>query len=241
MRFDLRGLIANSLLEWEGKVSAVAVAGGCNWRCSYCHSWRYVTGVDDLEPIDPERLFALLRENEGWVDGVVFSGGEPTLQPGLAEMMRRTKEMGALVKLHTNGSRPEVIRSLLEEKLLDCLALDYKAPLDGRLALAAGVPLPEAGVAAVRESFSLAAGSGVEREYHTTLCPAFIDSRTLSEMGQALEPEGVWILQPYRPQDCLDSSKSGADTYSPAELEKLEEAARRHHGRVVCVNVQGKK
>ena len=136
--FDLRGLIENSLLEWEDHLAAVAVAGGCNLRCPFCHSWRYVPGLSELAPLDPEDLFRLLKRQRGWIDGVVFTGGEPTLQPGLAGLIRRARSLGARIKLHTNGSRPGVVAELLREGLLDCLSLDHKAPLDHRFLAAAG-------------------------------------------------------------------------------------------------------
>ncbi len=242
--FDLRGLIENSLLEWENHVAAVAIAGGCNLRCPFCHSWRYVTGLDELERLDPELLFRLLARQKGWIDGVVFTGGEPTLQPDLADMIRKTREYGVKIKLHTNGTRPEVIRGLLDEGLLDCLALDYKAPLDERFFAAAGLAAdpgalqlaadPKA-LPAVRESFRLAAASGVDREYHTTLVPRFVDEKALEDMAAGLEPEGLWFLQQFESDDCLDPDPylSGIGRYGESELEALAAIAWRQHGRVL--------
>lgn len=231
--FDLRGLIDNSLLEWEDHVAAVAIAGGCNWRCPYCHSWRYVTGVADLEPIDPEKLFSLLDRQAGWIDGVVISGGEPTLQPGLAEMARRIKDKGVKVKLHSNGSRPKVLRDLLTKDLLDCLALDYKAPLDERLFAAVGIIQDPAVVEAVRESFDLARNSAVDREYHTTLAPRFIGPEMLGEMAERLKGDGIWFLQQFESGDCLAPEAAGQRRYDGRELDELEKLARERHGRVV--------
>ncbi|MDR2391562.1 MAG: anaerobic ribonucleoside-triphosphate reductase activating protein [Planctomycetota bacterium] len=231
--FDLRGLIANSLLEWEDHVAAVAVAGGCNLRCPFCHSWRYVTGLADLRPLDAEELFRLLERQSGWIDGVVFTGGEPTLQPGLAGMMRRARALGARIKLHTNGSRPGVVRKLLREGLLDLLALDYKAPLDGRLAAATGLEDGGALAAAVRETFVLAAGAGVEREYHTTLVPGFVDEEAFAEMAERLDRGGLWILQQFENGDCLDRRFSGSPRYGGEALERLAARARAEGIRVL--------
>jgi pyruvate formate lyase activating enzyme len=231
--FDLRGFIPNSLLEWEDHVAAVAVTGGCNLRCPFCHSWRYVSGLDGLPRLDPEKLFATLSRQRDWVDGVVFTGGEPTLQPGLAGMIRRARGLGARVKLHTNGCRPGVVRDLLEEGLLDCLALDYKAPLDGRFFAAAGIPPDPGTLAAVRETFGLARDREVEREYHTTLVPKFVDEGAFSEMADWLEPEGLWILQQFENGDCLDSGMSGTPGYGRERLEVFAARAGAGHGRVL--------
>jgi pyruvate formate lyase activating enzyme len=233
--FDLRGLVVDSLLEWEGRVSVVAVAGGCNWRCPFCHGWRYVTGLADLPRLSVSALWALLDDPEarGWRDGVVVSGGEPTLQPGLAELCRGVKARGLAVKLHTNGSRPDALEALLAEGLLDCVALDFKAPLDGRLARAAATAMPEERLEEVRRAFRLAAASGLEREYHSTLCPAVVDEAALMDMaGSLAELErgrarpGRWCWQAYRSADALDPAAAGDAAFAPEETARMAARAR---------------
>ncbi len=232
--FDMRGCIPNSLLEWEDHVACVVIAGGCNFRCPYCHSWRYVTGVDDLERRDTEEVFALLRRQRGWIDGVVFTGGEPTLQAGLGDLLRRVKdEFGVRIKLHTNGSMPDAVEDALKNNSVDCLALDYKAPPDARFFAAAGVR-PDGGLLErVRRSFALAAGAAIEREYHTTLCPAFVDGTALADMAEALEPGGTWFLQQYEDRDCLNPEAAGSRRYAAGELDALRDIAAGRHGNVL--------
>ena len=285
---DIRGFVANSLLEWEDRVAAVVVTGGCNWRCPYCHGWRFVLEPEKLPRIDEDEIIRRLAAQGEWLDGVVISGGEPTMQPDLPAFIARVrndlfqnplvgqsggraegfeasfaanmdthlgkkdneearrlfprdarwgfetgrKETGLAVKLHTNGSRPEVVRPLLDDRLLACLALDYKAPLDERLSKAAGRELSAAEIAAVAESFRLAAGIG---EYHTTLCPRFIDFDTFAAMAENLKDgAGLWILQQYGPDDCLDRDAAGGERYDDAALERFLAAAReRYNGKVL--------
>ncbi|MCD7895410.1 MAG: anaerobic ribonucleoside-triphosphate reductase activating protein [Planctomycetaceae bacterium] len=232
--FDLRGFLENSLLEWEDKVSAVVIAGGCNLRCPFCHSWRYVTGLDTLKPLDTGVIFDLLERQRGWIDGVVFTGGEPTLQPGLADLMRDVREYGVLTKLHTNGTRPDVVSAILRDGLVDCLALDYKAPLDRRWLAAAdcrdgGDDLLDR----VRESFRLARESGIDREYHTTLAPNFVSRETFSEMASELDPDGLWILQQYETGERLNPALAGERRYNGEELDWFEETAKARHGRAI--------
>lgn len=233
MRFDLRGFIENSLLEWEDHLAAVVIAGGCNLRCPFCHSWRYVTGLDDLERLDPSVVFHLLERQRGWIDGVVFTGGEPTLQPDLPEFILRVREYGVETKLHTNGTRPDVIENLLNRRLLDCLALDYKAPLDARYFAAAGVPESGETLAAVRRSFILAADAGIEVEYHTTLDPEFVTPEAFSEMAAALPAGGRWILQQYETGDCLNPGLAGTARYDGERLEAFLREAESSHGRAL--------
>lgn len=231
--FDMRGFIENSLLEWDNHVASVVIAGGCNLRCPYCHSWRYVTGLSELDRLDTEAVFELLDRQSDWIDGVVFTGGEPTLQPGLETMMRRVKDFEVPIKLHTNGTRPEVVEKLAGDGLIDCLALDYKAPLDTRFFAAAGID-PDADVLKnVWRTFEFAAKSGLNREYHTTLAPAFIDAETFAEMAAELEPGGAWFLQQYENGDCLNPGAAGFKRYGNEELDEFEKIARERHKNVV--------
>ncbi len=230
---DIRGFLPNSLSEWEGRVSAVIFTAGCNWRCAYCHGWRFVQNPDQLPSIPEEEVFAGLKRQADWLDGVTITGGEPTLQPSLPDLLRRLKEMELPVKLETNGTRPEVLEKLLAEELIECLCLDYKAPLDERLVRLVAVDIPQARVKAVRQSFALATASGLEREYHTTLCPAFIDAPTLGEMAEALEPGGLWILQQYEIEEVLDAAAAGRQRFTVDELEELRRIAAEKHERVL--------
>jgi pyruvate formate lyase activating enzyme len=257
---DIRGFLPSSLNEWKGRVAAVVFVGGCNWRCPYCHGWRFVKEPQTLKPVPEAEVLAHLEKQEGWIDGLVISGGEPTLQSDLPDFIRKIRLRKIQVKLETNGSRPEAIEKLLREGLLDCLCLDYKAPTDERLAWTAGshphaanVQRPTAKenpaldlgpwtadeIAAVRRSFALAAASGIEREYHTTLCPAYLDAKTLEEMALALEPGGLWILQQYGPGDVLDPQEAGSLRYDADELLNLEKIAKRHHARVTTRKGKG--
>ncbi len=231
--FDVRGLLENSLLEWENNIVAVAIAGGCNFRCPFCHSWRYVTGLKDIEALGTEKLFEILERQKGWIDGVIVSGGEPTLQPGLVDFVQRIKEQGVKVKLHSNGSRPEVLQTLLESGSLDCLALDYKAPLDARLFPAVGIAEDAAVLAALRQSFAVARNFAVDREYHTTLWPVVISPETLTEMAGFLERDGTWFLQQFENSDCLDPETAGVRRFSSQELDAIETLCRDAHGNIV--------
>lgn len=230
---DLRGFVKSSLNEWEGRIAAVVWTAGCNWRCPFCHAGPLVTAIGELPRVRPEDVFAHLERQGDWIDGVAVTGGEPTLQPGLVDFIRELKRRGAAVKLETNGTAPRVIEALLRENLLDCLCLDYKAPLDERLGKAIGVPLETATLADVRASFALAKRSRIEREYHTTLCPAVIDEGALEAMAKTLEPEGPWVLQQYETRDVLNVEAAGEKRYDQHRLERLEGIARAHHRRVL--------
>ncbi len=124
----IKGFEPFSASDWPGRLAAVIFCGGCNLACGYCHNSRL---IHDAAPwLDEEEVFAELERRRFMLDGVVVSGGESTLQPDLAEKTARLKEMGYLVKLDTNGLRPEVLKPLLESGSVDFVALDFKTPLD---------------------------------------------------------------------------------------------------------------
>lgn len=231
--FELKGFLPVSFNEWENRISAVVFTPRCNWRCPYCHGWKLVTEPETLKTVTRDDVFEHLNRQTGWIDGVVVSGGEPTLQPGLADFIREVKALGFQVKLETNGTHPEVIEPLLAENLLDCLCMDYKGPLDERLERVTGVNEEASMLASVRRSYELAAASGIEREYHTTLCPSFITAEVLAEMGDMLEPGGTWFLQQYETEDCLNLAEAGETRFTLEELNGLEKIARARHGSVI--------
>jgi pyruvate formate lyase activating enzyme len=154
----------------------------------------------------------------------------------LLDFIRELRALDLPVKLSTNGSRPAVVKTLLQENLLACLGFDYKAPLDERLAAVSGAD----DVAAARESYALAraalkSGAAPEVEFHTTLCPQFIDRKIIAEMTEQLDGAGaLWILQQYENDvERLDAGAAGAERYSREELDALAEIARRGAARVL--------
>ncbi|MDR0868779.1 MAG: anaerobic ribonucleoside-triphosphate reductase activating protein [Planctomycetota bacterium] len=233
---NFRGFLPSSFNEWEGRVAAVVFTGGCNWRCAYCHGARLVADFATLPAIAPEKIAATLRQKRDWLDGIVITGGEPTLQPDLIEFIRELHALPLPVKLSTNGSQPAVVARLLTEKLPACLSFDYKAPSE-RLARLAGITAAE--VAAVRESYDLARQAAPETvaeiEFHTTLCPRYVNREILATMARELAcPRALWILQQYENDiEMLDAKTAGTDRYPREELDALAAVARREHANVL--------
>ncbi len=162
MTVEIKGLIEASLIDWPGKLATVVFVPGCNLRCRYCHARDIVTGADAIEAISAERVFDYLEESDGWIDGVVISGGEPTLYPRLRELAARVKAAGLGVKLDTNGTRPKVLASLIRDGLVDDVAMDVKAPLDYRYF---EVTRSIIDLDAIRASIALLMESGIDYEF----------------------------------------------------------------------------
>ena len=237
MNIDIRGFIKNSFNEWEGRVAAVVFTAGCNWRCPYCHGVGLVKSPADFPRVEVDTVLESLKGNKGWVDDIAITGGEPTLQPGLIDFIRVLKNMGVGVKLESNGTNPDIIEQLLAENLLDCLCFDYKVPLERETLLAlTGVSEEQSGLERVRRSYELSRqAEGIEREFHTTLCPEFVSRDTIVRMGRELEcPEALWVLQQYENDVAMiDFATAGNRRYNQQELDELEEAAKTVHQNIL--------
>lgn len=127
---NIRGFQEFSMCDWPGKVAAVIFLGGCNFRCPTCHNWNLATNPETLDQISHYRIMDYLEASRQWLDGVVISGGEPTITPGLSILLKEIKALGFPINLHTNGSRPEVIGDLLTYELVDLVSVDVKGPWD---------------------------------------------------------------------------------------------------------------
>lgn len=212
----IAGLQKNSTIDFPGCFSAVIFSAGCNYRCFYCHN----RNILDKPPLlDEAEVSAFLERRAGLIDGVVFSGGEPTLQKDIAWWLNKAKKLGYKTKLDTNGSRPDVLKSLLTAGLVDFAAMDVKAPL--RL-------YPEicgAPATGVKESVGLLAESGVSYELRTTMIPQ-LTAAELKELAVLVPPDARWALQLYRPQEGDEEYLNGLEPYTPKQIAALAEEIR---------------
>lgn len=195
------GFMPFSLSDYPGHPAAVVFTQGCNFRCPFCHNG------DLLSPVRPqgqlvaeETVFELLKKRSGRLQGVVITGGEPTLQEDLMPFMRRIREHGLKVKLDTNGSRPHVVREVLKEHLADYIAMDIKAPLAVYSRLA-GV---RADAAAIEESIGLIASSGIPHEFRTTRVEPLLSESDCAAIEQLVPPGSRHRWQTFRSENALD-------------------------------------
>lgn len=200
------GLSALSSVDWPGELAATVFLQGCPWRCPYCHNPHLLdaAGGDDLSW---EGVLGFLRARVGLLDGVVFSGGEPTVQAGLAPAMREVRELGFKVALHTGGPVPARVHEVLP--LLDWVGFDLKAPFAEYERV---TRVPGSGEAA-RESLAALLASGVAYEVRTTVHPALLDDAALLRMADELAEMGVmrWVLQAFRADGCVDQELVARD------------------------------
>jgi len=226
----IKGLEENSLIEWEGKLSAIVFLAGCNFRCPYCHARSLVLGADAIETIPLEHVDALVAHNRGWLDAMVVSGGEPTLHEGLADLLRHFRDLGLLTRLYTNGSRPDVLQSLLEVGLLDAVSMDVKGPLDERYARCAGVWVD---LEAVRCSIETLIGSDIEYNFCITVCPPLLAEQDVVDAARAVRGARELILNKFTPHNCIDESLLEVAPYNPDVMHRLAAACEKYVGRCV--------
>ena len=217
----IRGFLPGTLIDWPGRVAAEVFLGGCNFRCPYCHASHLVLSPGQLEEVPVESVVEHLRRQSGWIDGVVISGGEPTLDERLPALIETFRSTGAAVKLDTNGTRPEVLRALIQARLIEAVS---KAPLDQRYLRAAGVPVD---LEAVRESIQLLIKSGLDVEFRTTVCPAILSPEDVVETARALAGARKYCLQTFRPLNCIDPAMLEVEPYSEEQMRGIAEAAGR--------------
>lgn len=194
------------MIDFPGVLSAIIFTPGCNFDCYYCHNRSL---LEDPALIEADEVMGFLKRRQGLIDGVVISGGEPSLQHNLMEGIEEIKALGYKIKLDTNGSRPEMLEKLLKYKLLDYVAIDYKAPLDEYVALC-GV-----NGEAVGESFCAIRESDVDYELRTTMIPEITPGK-LNAMAMVFPNLRNYALQLYVPQ-----GKDARKLYTPHEIRRL--------------------
>ncbi len=164
------GLQKFSLIDYPGLVSAVLFTQGCNFRCPYCHNPELVLPEQFETPLDLNQILMFVDARKGKLDGITISGGEPTLQEDLLWWLHKIKQRSFRIKLDTNGSNPHVVKQALERNLLDCIAMDIKAPLDSY----ADVARTEVDTNAIEQSIDLILSSGIAYQFRTTWAPALL-------------------------------------------------------------------
>ena len=185
-----------SLLDFPNKVSCILFTRTCNFRCPFCHNG--LTLLEDFETEVPfDEIIAFLKKRQGVLDGVVISGGEPTLMPDLAEKLRIIKDLGYAVKLDTNGSNPDILQDLLDDGLVDYVAMDIKNSI-AKYDLTAGAKVKHDNIL---RSIEILKNSGVEYEFRTTLIKEFHTKEDMYEMGKLLEGHPNLYLQKFQISD----------------------------------------
>lgn len=189
----IAGIEKTSFVDFPGKLAAVLFTPGCNLDCFYCHNRALLGGTGWFETYYPDTVMDWLKKRAGFLDGVVITGGEPALQSDLAAFIRRIRTLGYAVKLDTNGTRPSLLGDLVNEGIVDFIAMDIKAPLAKYEALC-GVPVDHG---AINASIDLLLSDRVDYEFRTTAIPQLTED-DLVAMSRRIRGAKRFVLQQYR-------------------------------------------
>ncbi|MGI5850042.1 MAG: anaerobic ribonucleoside-triphosphate reductase activating protein [Christensenellales bacterium] len=205
---QIAGFIKNSFVDYPGLIAAVVFVPGCNMDCWYCHN-KHLLKSQNL--IDPEVINSFLDTHKGFIDGVVISGGEPTLQSGIEDFIKKVRDKGYRVKLDTNGTRPKVIKRLIG--LTDYIAMDTKAP-PGGLHRVVSFKMDES---PIWQTADILMDSGVDYEFRTTFMP-FLNEKDIVRIAKRISGSKRYALQQYRKTDgqSIQPEPHSADTLNRA-------------------------
>jgi len=199
---EIKGFIETSFVDWPGKICAVLFLPSCNLRCPFCHNHELILQPEQFLSFPWDYVQKRLSALRGWLDGVCITGGEPTLHHDLPELLDQVHCLGLSVKLDTNGTRPDMLKFLISQKLIDYLAMDIKGPLDQELyRQCTGVQIS---MAEIKKSMDFIFSGQVLGEFRTTVVPEWHTPVVLAQMGLELKQAPKWTQQEFNPAQALD-------------------------------------
>ena len=216
----IKGLQKLTLLDFPEKMACTVFTFGCNLRCPFCHNASLVLSERSDDTLIPEEeFFSFLQKRRGILEGVCITGGEPTLQPDLSAFIRKIRDMGFAVKLDTNGARPAVLKALLDEGLLDYVAMDVKNSLS-KYPETVGVPTFD--TTPVEESMNILLEGRIPFEFRTTLVKGLHTPESVAEMGERLAGGEKFFLQTFEDSgDLIAGEGDRLSAFTPTETEEL--------------------
>jgi pyruvate formate lyase activating enzyme len=218
------GLLKNSIIDYPGKLSCGIFLAGCNFDCPYCHNPDLVEGCAGRSAeFNPGKIYRFIENRKGFLDGVVISGGEPTLQEDLFDLCRRIKNMGFPVKLDTNGSRPRVIKRLIDEGLVDYIAMDLKTDPGWY----ATYIKANCKASAILASIEIIMESTIAHEFRTTCVKPIVTPEVIENISRLIKGAGLYALQRFHKSRMLhpDFFKEINYEYADDELLQLKAVA----------------
>lgn len=222
----IAGLQKNSFVDYRGKVSAVVFTAGCNMDCFYCHNRGILCDGEYAGAVREEEVLELLARRRRFLDGVVVSGGEPTLQPDLEQFIAEVKDLGYPVKLDTNGTNPDKLRWLIDRDMVDFVAMDIKAPM-ARYGEVCGININSE---VIEESIDLLMQERVDYEFRTTVVPE-LQKEDIASIAQRIKGAKLYILQQFRQplayKDVVDY-RALKPPHKPAYLQEMSRMAGRY-------------
>lgn len=216
---QINGFQKLTLLDFPGKVACIVFTPGCNFRCPFCHNASLVTHIDG-ERIEEEEILSYLKKRQGLLDGVVVTGGEPTLQGDLADFLGKVKALGYAVKLDTNGTSPERLKTLVEKGLVDYVAMDIKNTA-AKYPVTAGCG--SAVLGKVEESIDFLLADTVDYEFRTTVTAELHTPQDIGDIAKRIKGAKRYFLQNFI--DSGDIVSPGNSPVTPQVMAEMVKTA----------------
>ena len=203
------------MIEYPGKICAIIFSQGCNFRCPYCHNPELVEPDLYKECMPEDEVFSFLAQRKGKLDAITITGGEPTIQHGLVDFIKRVRKIGYLIKIDTNGSRPDVMEKLISGKLVNYITMDVKGPLKKyRMITRSQIHENE-----IKQSIEMIMKSGMPYEFRTTVLKKLHEETDILEIGKLIKNARLYLLQYFIPTRTLDKEFLNYEAYSREEME----------------------
>jgi len=196
----IAGFQKTSLLDYPGKISSIIFLAGCNFRCQFCYVPQLVLPekIKILKTVKEDDILSYLDENKKFIDAVVLTGGEPTLNEDLPDLIQKIKAKGFLIGLETNGTNPNMLSSLIEKKLVDYVAMDIKTKLNFEKYREIVGLLTEETFEKVKTSIKILLSSSIDYEFRTTLVKEFHSIEDIVEICKSIKGAKVYYLQNFK-------------------------------------------
>ncbi len=213
----IHGLMKMTLLDFPEKVACTVFLGGCDMRCPYCHNWELIDG-NAPAIMEEEELYRFLEGRKGLLDGVVFTGGEPTLRKDLMQVMQHVRDMGFAIKLDTNGNHPDRLKEIVESGLIDYVAMDIKNCPE-KYGMTIG--LPQFDPARIMESVDYLLQGTIDFEFRTTVLKQYHDEDSFQKIGPWIKGAPRYYLQGFVDRDTVPVK--GLEAHSKEQMERFLE------------------
>ncbi len=226
MCVKIGGVQKFSLLDYPDKISAIIFTSGCNFRCGYCHNPELFSSNSEW---NEEKVLEFLRTRQGKLDGVVITGGEPTIHKGLPEFIKKIKALDFLVKLDTNGTNPQMLKKMVQSNLIDYVAMDIKAPLSKYKMITGVEPI------GVDESIKFLLNGKIPYEFRTTALSSQLLIKDFEEIGKLISGADKYFIQKFVPSKILDDNLLADKGYTDSEIKCIMNILKLY---IMCVGIR---
>ncbi|MEM4263831.1 MAG: anaerobic ribonucleoside-triphosphate reductase activating protein [Candidatus Woesearchaeota archaeon] len=225
------GFLKTSFMDWDGRIVSVIFLPGCTFRCPFCYNYEMAVTPEKLQEFSWESIKEYLAENKDFLDGVCITGGEPTLTKELPQLCKEIKELGLKVKLDSNGTNPEMLKQLIDEKLIDFVAMDIKAPFE-KYSTACGVNDRKL-LDAVKQSVKIIMKSGIDYEFRTTVVPTLHTYEDIQKISEQIKEAKKYVIQNFLPENAMNLKLREQKSFNRDAIEEFMREARKNIKNVI--------